>query len=146
DFIASKDGFYTVTSVVKVEDDQIPFIKKSFENKYNSLVIDSQNLNETLLGHLKSDFNTLMRYCFVVILVLLLLFYSNIKLTLITVITSIITWLINIVVIVLLRVEFNIFSMLITSLVFGIGVEYSIFMSNGLLKQKMMDGTILKTH
>ena len=146
DFIASKDGFYTVTSVVKVEDDQIPFIQKSFENKHNSLVIDRQNLNETLLGHLKSDFNTLMRYCFVVILVLLLLFYRNIKLTLITVIPIVITWLITIGVIGLLGVEFNIFSMLISTFIFGLGVDYSIFMTNGLLKQKMMDDPILKTH
>ena len=147
DFMATSQDFHTITSVIKVEDHQIPLIKKAFENQEHIVIIDRQNLNETLLGHLRTDFNHLIGYCFVVVLVLLLLFYRNIKLTLVTVLPIIITWFITIGIIGLLGMEFNIFSILISTFIFGLGVDYSIFMTNGLLKQHQgVEDSILATH
>ncbi|MCK7589460.1 MMPL family transporter [Subsaxibacter sp. CAU 1640] len=147
DFVASSGDFHTITSILKVDDDNIQAVKKTFQNQDNVIVIDRQNLNETLLGHLKTDFNHLIIYCFMVVLVLLLLFYRNIKLTLVTVIPIIITWFITIGVIGLLGIEFNIFSILISSFIFGLGVDYSIFMTNGLLKQQQeANENTLATH
>jgi hypothetical protein len=135
DFISSSDDFHTITSIVKVEDQQISIFKNTFENTRNVVVIDRQNLNETLLGHLKDDFNTLILYCSVVVFVLLLLFYRNLKLTLVTIIPIGITWCITIGVMGAFNLEFNIFSILISTFIFGLGVDYSIFMTNGLLKE-----------
>ncbi|MEZ4801493.1 MAG: MMPL family transporter [Gelidibacter sp.] len=147
DFITSSDDFHTITSVAKVEDAQILRVKEAFKNSENTLVIDRQNLNETLLGHLKSDFNKLIGYCFVVVLLLLFLFYRNIKLTLITILPIIITWFLTIGMIGVFGMEFNIFSMLISTFIFGLGVDYSIFMTNGLLRQyQSAKENILTTH
>ena len=146
DFIASKSNFHTITSIVKVEEGQISFIKKQFKNVENTMVIDRQNINETLLGHLKSDFNNLIGYCFVVVLLLLFVFYRNWKLTLITVLPIAVTWFITIGIMGLFRMEFNIFSILISSFIFGLGVDYSIFMTNGLLKSTDNDQHVLTTH
>ncbi len=146
DFIASKEDFYTITSIVKVQDDQIPFIKNHFKNTAQVMVIDRQNINETLLGHLKTDFNNLIVYCFAVVLALLILYYRNWKLTLITVLPIAITWLITIGVMGVFKMEFNIFSILISSFIFGLGVDYSIFMTNGLMKTNDNDQHVLNTH
>ncbi|MEO6347118.1 MAG: MMPL family transporter [Aquaticitalea sp.] len=136
DFISSKDNFFTITSIVKVENEQISFLKKQFKNSNQTLVIDRQNINESLLGNLKTDFNHLIGYCFGVVLLLLFLFYRSWKLTLVTVLPIVLTWFITIGIMGLFRMEFNIFSILISSFIFGLGVDYSIFMTNGLLKQK----------
>ena len=146
DFMASDDDFHTITSIVKVEDKQIPLIKDRFKNASQTMVIDRQNINETLLGHLKSDFNNLIGYCFVVVLLLLLMFYRNWRLTLVTVIPIAITWFITIGIMGLFKMEFNIFSVLISSFIFGLGIDYSIFMTNGLLKTTENDHHILTTH
>lgn len=146
DFIAEKDGFYTITSLVKVEDNQIAFVKNTFKNAQNSMVIDRQNINETLLGHLKSDFNNLIGYCFMVVLLLLLLFYRNWKLTLVTVVPIMITWFITIGIMGLFHMEFNIFSILISTFIFGLGVDYSIFMTNGLQNHNEHDPHTLNTY
>jgi hypothetical protein len=146
DFIASKSNFHTITSIVKLEAEHISFIKNQFKNVENTMVIDRQNINETLLGHLKSDFNNLIGYCFVVVLVLLLLFYRNWKLTLITVLPIAMTWFITIGIMGLFKMEFNIFSILISSFIFGLGVDYSIFMTNGLLKSTDSDHHELTTY
>ncbi|MGJ8591508.1 MAG: MMPL family transporter [Aquaticitalea sp.] len=133
DFIASDSDFYTITSIVKVDEEQVLFVKDHFKNTQHAMVIDRQNLNETLLGHLKSDFHNLIGYCFAIVLVLLLVFYRNWKLTLVTALPIAITWLITIGIMGILKMEFNIFSILISSFIFGLGVDYSIFMTNGLL-------------
>ncbi|HUH28221.1 MMPL family transporter [Gelidibacter sp.] len=136
DFIAKEDNFMTISSVVNVENNHIEKIKNRFMNFNNTLVIDRQAINETLLGHLKNDFNKLLVYCVIVVVLLLLVFYQNIKLTLVTVIPIIITWFVTIGIMGLFHLEFNIFNIIISSFIFGLGVDYSIFMTNGMLSGK----------
>src|SRR5690606_35428045 len=78
--------------------------------------------------------------------VLLSLFYRNLKLTFITIIPIIITWFITIGIMGLLNIEFNIFNVIISTFIFGLGIDYSIFITNGLLKQKEMNTQILSTY
>ncbi len=132
DFIAKDGDFMTVSSVVNVDESQIQNVKNAFKDRPNTLVIDRQAINETLLGHLKDDFNTLLIYCFIAVLLLLFLFYRNIRLTLVTVIPIIITWFITIGIMGFFHLEFNIFNIIISTFIFGLGVDYSIFMTNGM--------------
>ncbi|RXJ52364.1 MMPL family transporter [Gelidibacter gilvus] len=136
DFIAKDEDFMTITSVVNVENDHIEEIKNTFKNYDNTLVIDRQAINETMLGHLKNDFNKLLVYCVIVVVLLLLIFYQNIRLTLVTVIPIIITWFVTIGIMGLFHLEFNIFNIIISSFIFGLGVDYSIFMTNGMRSGK----------
>ena len=132
DFIATDGDFMTVSSVVNVEESQIQNVKNTFKDVPKTLVIDRQAINETLLGHLKNDFNNLLGYCFIAVLLLLFLFYRNLKLTLVTVIPIIITWFVTIGIMGLFHLEFNIFNIIISTFIFGLGVDYSIFMTNGM--------------
>lgn len=136
DFIAKDENFMTITSIVNVRDENSNVIKNTFKNSENTLVIDRQAINETLLGHLKNDFNKLLVYCVIVVVLLLLLFYQNIRLTLVTVIPIIITWFVTIGIMGVFRLEFNIFNIIISSFIFGLGVDYSIFMTNGMRSGK----------
>lgn len=133
DFIAKDGNFMTISSVVNVDEANIQEVKNAFKDAQNTLVIDRQAMNETLLGHLKNDFNNLLFYCFIAVLLLLFLFYRNLKLTLVTVIPIIITWFVTIGIMGLLYLEFNIFNIIISTFIFGLGVDYSIFMTNGML-------------
>ncbi len=132
DFIAKDQDFMTITSVVNVEDSKIQEVKNFFKDSSNTLVIDRQAINETLLGHLKNDFNNLLVYCLLAVLLLMFLFYRNLRLTLVTVIPIIITWFITIGIMGLFNLEFNIFNIIISTFIFGLGVDYSIFMTNGM--------------
>ncbi|TYB74105.1 MMPL family transporter [Bizionia saleffrena] len=136
DFIASENGFNAVSSLVTLEDNQVARLKTSFKNTPNTLVIDRQAINETLLGNLKNDFNQLIIYSFAVVVVLLLLFYRNVKLTLVTCIPIMLTWCITIGIMGLFSIEFNIFNIIISTFIFGLGIDYSIFITNGLLQEQ----------
>lgn len=136
DFIAQNDDFMTITSVVNVEDHNIDAIKNDFSKVDHTLVVDRQAINETLLGHLKTDFNKLLIYCVIVVVLLLFIFYQNFKLTLVTVLPIIMTWFVTIGIMGLFHLEFNIFNIIVSSFIFGLGVDYSIFMTNGMRSGK----------
>ncbi|PKA83233.1 hypothetical protein ATE92_1383 [Ulvibacter sp. MAR_2010_11] len=146
DFIASKDNFYTVTTLVKIPETSAPLVKDAFKDNPDVLVIDRQEMNETLLGNLKNDFNKLIMYCLGIVVLLLFLFYRNIRLTVITVLPIIITWFITIGLMGLFNIEFNIFNVIISTFIFGLGVDYSIFTTNGLLQEEELDMKALITH
>ncbi len=135
DFISTTNNLITVTSIVKVNEGQISSIRDSFNTAENIVVIDRQNINEDLLGNLKNDFNSLILYSLALIVLLLLAFYRNIKLTLVTIIPILATWLLTLGLMGLFNLEFNIFSIIISTFIFGLGVDYSIFMTNGLQRQ-----------
>ncbi|WP_109438528.1 MMPL family transporter [Aquimarina sp. AU119] len=145
DFISVNDDFITVTSIVKINKDQISLVKDAFNSDENIIVFDRQNVNEELLGGLKNEFNNLIGYSFTLIVLLLLTFYKNIKLTLITILPILATWLLTLGLMGLFGLEFNIFSIIISTFIFGLGVDYSIFMTNGLLRQSQYDIKTLAT-
>jgi len=146
DYISTKNGFTTVTSLVKVKEAKVTEVKDAFKTLENTVVIDRQQINETLLGNLKTDFNKLIRYSLIVVVVLLLLFYKSITLTLITSIPILLSWLLTIGLMGLIGLEFNIFNIIISTFIFGLGVDYCIFMTNGLLKEYRFGTPTLYTH
>ncbi len=146
DYIVKDENGTTITSLVKVDDTHANGIREQFENTPNTLLIDRQNVNETFLGNLKNDFNHLLTYSLIVVLLILFLFYRSFTLTLITSIPIFVTWFLTVGIMGLLHIEFNIFNIIICSFIFGLGVDYSIFMTNGLLTEYRTGEKTLTTH
>lgn len=146
DYIATQDNFTTVTTLVKVDPLHLQEIKDTFKNSSHSLLIDRQGMNEAFLGTLKDDFNRLIGYSILAVLVILLLFFRSISLTLVTSVPIILTWLLTIGIMGVLHIEFNIFNIIISTFVFGMGVDYCIFVTAGLLAEYRTGEPVLSTH
>ena len=146
DYIATKDGFTTITTLVKLKDEQTENLFSKFEKTPHTLVIDRKQMNETFLGNLKTDFNSLVGYSFIVVLLLLLVFYRSFSLTLVTIVPIALTWLLTIGIMGVLDVQFNIFNIIISTFIFGLGIDYSIFITNGLLHELRTGERSLPTH
>ena len=144
DYITTKDSFTTITTLVKVHD-KTP-VTDAFKNQSQILVIDRQQMNETFLGNLKNDFNSLIGYSLIVVLIILLLFYKSFSLTIVTSIPICLTWLLTIGVMGFFNLEFNIFNIIISTFIFGLGIDYSIFITNGLLHEYRTGEKALSTH
>ncbi|KAG1647287.1 1-acyl-sn-glycerol-3-phosphate acyltransferase 1, chloroplastic [Nymphon striatum] len=146
DFIVTDSAATTITSLIKVEDDKFNTVKEIFADTPQTLLINRQQVNESFLGTLKNDFNKLISYSLLVVVLLLFLFYRSLSLTLITVIPIFLTWLLTIGLMGLLNIEFNIFNIIICSFIFGVGIDYCIFMTNGLLTEYRTGEKVLSTH
>lgn len=146
DFIATKDDFTAVTSLVKVESpEDAKNLKNTIKNK-EVILIDRQGMNEAFLGNLKNDFNRLIGYSILAVLLLLFLFYRSFSLTLVTGVPIFLTWFLTIGIMGLLHIEFNIFNIIISTFIFGLGIDYSIFITNGLLAENRTGEHVLPTH
>jgi 1-acyl-sn-glycerol-3-phosphate acyltransferase len=146
DFIVTDSATTTITSLIKVEDVNFEKVKAVFAETPQTLLINRQQVNETFLGNLKNDFNSLIMYSFLVVLLILFLFYRSLSLALITVIPIFLTWLLTIGMMGVLKIEFNIFNIIICSFIFGVGIDYCIFMTNGLLMEYRTGEKVLATH
>ncbi len=134
DYINITTDFITVTSLVKVEKKNLQKIIDVFKDREHVMLIDRRQINETFLGHLKNDFNKLIVFSLIAVILILMLFYRSISLTLITSIPIVLTWLLTIGIMGLFHLEFNVFNIIISSFIFGLGIDYSIFMTNALRK------------
>lgn len=100
----------------------------------NMLVLDTYYYTTDGLNELNSDFNVLqwvsMAFVFVV---LLFSFRFNIRYTLLGFAPILLSWLIVLGAMSIFGMKFNIINIIISTFIFGIGVDYSIFVMNGLI-------------
>ncbi|MGJ8664953.1 MAG: MMPL family transporter [Patiriisocius sp.] len=146
DFISEESDMTAVTSVVKLEDEFANEVNTYFEGENGILIIDRKQMNESLLGSLRDDFNKLIWYSMGVVLLLLLLYYRSLSLTIVTMLPVFLTWGITIGIMGVLGIEFNIFNIIISTFIFGLGIDYSIFVTNGLLHQLKTGNEGFGTH
>ena len=130
-------------SVRSSESDYIRICDAVAENP-NLLVLDTYYYTTDTLVQMSDDFNVLqwlsMAFVFLVLLVSFLDkpsgkagYRFNWRHTLLTFLPILLSWLIVLGAMVLCNVRFNLISIIISTFVFGIGVDYSIFVMNGLL-------------
>ena len=111
----------------------------------NMLVLDTYYYTTDGLNDLNNDFNILqwvsMAFVFVV---LLLSFHFNIKHTLLGFAPILLSWLIVLGAMAIFNIRFNLINIIISTFIFGIGVDYSIFIMSGLINEK--DKSLLLSH
>lgn len=146
DFITTEADFTTITTVIKLKDNRASQIRESFKGFPNTLVIDRQEMNETFLGNLKNDFHSLIGYCLIAVLLVLFIFFRSFSLTLVTIVPIFLTWFLTLGIMGFFHIHFNIFNIIISTFIFGLGIDYSIFMTKGLQKKLQTGEKVMTTY
>jgi len=137
EFVHGKNR-YLLSTVVTIDPKKRDAFVKNFEKENQGkqlLLIDRQALNEQYLGFLVNDFNSLVSYSFIAVFVILFVFYRRIELVITASIPIALTGFITAGLMGLLNIPFNIFSTIVCTLVFGHGIDFTIFMTSALQKQ-----------
>lgn len=138
----SYGGDYLLFTSVRCQNDSVRSSDSDYMRICNAiaaephlLVLDTYYYTTDTLMKMSSDFNMLqwlsMAFVFVV---LLLSFHMNVRHTLLGFAPILLSWLIVLGVMNLFNVQFNLISIIISTFIFGIGVDYSIFVMNGLIQ------------
>ncbi|MFP3596181.1 MMPL family transporter [Chryseobacterium sp. SIMBA_029] len=146
EFLSSEKGFYTVSNVVKVDEKKRDAFIKDVEKKHDALAIDRQQMNENFLGLLKRDFNTLINYSLLAIVLTIIVFFRNFELTLLTMFPIVLTGVVTAGILYFLGLELNIFSTVVCTLVFGVGDDFSIFLTKAMQKEHTTGKNELPTY
>lgn len=146
EFMSNENGFYTVSNVVKVDENKRDAFIKDIEKKHDAIAIDRQQMNENFLGLLKRDFSTLINYSLLAIILTIIVFFRNFELTLLTMFPIVLTGVVTAGVLYFLGLELNIFSTVVCTLVFGVGDDFSIFLTQAMQKEHTTGKNELPTY
>ena len=146
EFVAQKNGFYTISTLVKVAENKRDAFVNEIKKQPNLVVIDRKQTNETFLGTLKTNFEDLVDYSFIAIFFILFFAFRRIELVIISIIPILISWIFTTGIMGLFGLQFNVVNIIVCTLIFGIGVDYSIFMTTALQKEHTFGNIQLPTY
>lgn len=146
EFLSNDNGFYTVSNVVKVNENSRDHFMKDIEKKHDVIAIDRQQMNENFLGLLKRDFSTLINYSLLAIILTIIVFFRNFELTVLTMFPIVLTGIVTAGILYFLGLELNIFSTVVCTLVFGVGDDFSIFLTQAMQKEHTTGKNELPTY
>jgi uncharacterized protein len=124
-----------VTTVLKVKQEDKARVYEAFKGLKEPVVFDRQILTDRFVDSVRHDFSLLVTLSMVFVTLLLLLAFGRIELGLIAALPMFFSWLLTLGFMGLTGIRFNIFNIIISSFIFGLGVDYSILMLRGLLHE-----------
>lgn len=144
DIASDKDGKIQFVTILKADRGKIKEFYSAYENNKDVfsdvIVADKQYLTNRFIESIKDDFNTLSILDSVVIFAILLIFLGRFELAAISFIPIALSWIWILGLMGFAGIKFNIFNIIISSIIFGLGVDYSIIMIQGLIHQYRYGG------
>ena len=127
---------------VRSSDSDYTRICDAISSDPNLLVLDTYYYTTDTLLQMNDDFNILqwlsMAFVFIV---LLISFHLNLRHALLGFMPILLSWMITLGAMVIFNVSFNLISIIISTFIFGIGVDYSIFIMHGLTSKTQIIGS-----
>lgn len=119
---------------VRSDDSDYHRICQAVASRPHQLVLDTYYYTTDALKQLNADFNVLQWVSMAfVLLVLFFSFHGHIRHTLLGFMPILLSWFVVLGMMALFDMHFNLVNIIISTFIFGIGVDYSIFVMNGLV-------------
>ncbi|MCW3467525.1 trifunctional MMPL family transporter/lysophospholipid acyltransferase/class I SAM-dependent methyltransferase [Chitinophaga nivalis] len=135
DFIIRKQGRTSLVTLLKVDPAQKQAVYAALESLPHTTVLDKQYAANRLVEVIKEEFNSIAWMTSLLVFFALLLSYGRIELALITFIPMAVSWIWILGIMGLFGIKFNIVNIILSTFIFGLGDDYSIFMMDGLLQE-----------
>lgn len=133
-YFSQSDSLYAAITIIKSDADQKDRLFDMFRTEEEVILFDNQFFMNSFLEVLKDDFSLLVLISMGLVFTILLLFFGRIELALITFFPVVLSWFWTIGIMGLFGIPFNIFNIIISTFILGLGVDYSIFIMSGLIK------------
>ncbi len=124
-----------ITAIANVTEAEKPAVYEIFKNDTRFVLFDRLNLTSRFVENVRVDFKRLVTLSMIFVSILILLSFGRIELGFTTALPMFFAWLLTLGFMGLFGIKFNIFNIIISSFVFGLGVDYSILMMRGLLSE-----------
>lgn len=127
------DGKYLIFTPVLVKAENRTKVCDEITSHPHMVVIDPFYYTGDMLKLIHSDFNTTLLISSIFVFIVLLIAYKSFILAFISFLPMTISWYIVLGVMGITGIEFNLINIVISSFIYGVGVDYSIFVMDGLL-------------
>ncbi len=141
DYISvAPDKSTVLMACVKIPAAQNGVVYKALSSEEGLFILDQQYIIKKFINVLAEDFNQIVYTSSLLVLLTLLLFYGRVELALIAFAPMLVSWLWILGVMHLFDLHFNIVNIIISTFIFGLGDDFTIFMMDGHLGEHK-DGT-----
>ena len=131
DYLIENADQSAVITLVKTEKANKDQLRQSVSGFDQTFYFDRQEFSERMFGLIKSQFNQLLWYSSILVFLLLLASFGRIELAIVTFIPLLISWIWTIGIMGIFDIRFNFFNLMISTFIFGLGDDFSIFMTEG---------------
>lgn len=135
DFVTLRPGNASLSGVLKVDPARKSEVYAALDALPGTVVVDKQYTANRLAVVIRDEFNTIAWMTSALVFFALLLTYGRMELALITFIPMAISWVWILGIMGLFGIPFNIVNIILSTFIFGLGDDYSIFTMDGLLQE-----------
>lgn len=133
-FVEEMKDLHLVYFSVKTKKENTLAVNDCLTKVDGCMLMDPYYYCKNLIEIMHNDFSLIMWISSAFVLLLLLITYRNIWITLIALMPMVLSWYTVLGAMAIFGQEFNLVNIIVSSFVFGIGVDYSVFIMEGLLK------------
>lgn len=144
--IEKTDGKYLVFSPILIKEENKKEVCDEITSHKGCVVIDPFYYTSDMLELIHQDFDVTLGISSIFVLIVLLIAYKSLTLALISFLPMTISWYIVLGMMAIFGIEFNLINIIISSLIYGVGVDYSIFVMDGLLSDYRTKKNLLMFH
>lgn len=132
--ISSTTGLSTIVSVVKTDDQNKDVVEEVLGRLDGVVVMDRKSMLSEMVNVLGQDFNFIANVSLSLILVIMIIAFGRFELGFISFIPIFFSWIWTLGIMGIAGIRFNIFNIIISSFITGLGIDYSIYIMQGLVQ------------
>ena len=141
-----ESGRFMVYTDVAYEKERMEEVWKDLTAHEHILVLEPFYYCRDLVEIVHDDFSTTLGISSVFVLIVLLICFKNLSIALIAFLPMFVSWYVMQGYMAILGLEFNLINIVIATFIYGIGVDYSIFVMEGLLAEARKGDTRMLGH
>jgi 1-acyl-sn-glycerol-3-phosphate acyltransferase len=139
-------GMASIITVLKVNSEGREQVIRDYEPVQGVVVIDRKSVLSRIVNTLGKDFSFIANVSLLLILAVLVFAFGRIELGVITFIPIFLSWIWTLGFMGLFGIRFNIFNIIISSFITGLGIDYSIYIMQGLVQGYKTDNANLLSY
>jgi 1-acyl-sn-glycerol-3-phosphate acyltransferase len=136
----------SIVTVLKVDNQYKEQVTRSYGSMEGVVVIDRKSMLSQIVNTLADDFSFIANVSLLLILAVLIIAFGRIELGVITFIPIFLSWVWTLGFMGWFDIRFNIFNIIISSFITGLGIDYSIYIMQGLVQGYKTDNTNLLSY
>jgi 1-acyl-sn-glycerol-3-phosphate acyltransferase len=133
EYIYKNNSGYELITPIIINSSQHNTETWSIDN--NRFIIDRQQIYNSYTQLIKEEFSNIVLYSSIIVFIILLILYGRIELTLVAFLPMMLSWFCILGIMAMLDIEFNIVNIILSTFIFGLGDDYTIFFVDGLQKE-----------
>ncbi|AEA43421.1 trifunctional MMPL family transporter/lysophospholipid acyltransferase/class I SAM-dependent methyltransferase [Fluviicola taffensis] len=134
-FVSEEKDLYSYATSITVKKDKQDLVKEELSKIEGVFILDISEMAKSMLNVVKKDFDYLFLFSSLLVFVSLLVIYGRIELTLFAAFPMVLGWIWILGISSMFDIPFNFINIIVATFIFGLGDDFSIFTTDGLIQQ-----------